>query len=153
MEEKKGRQQSWSERDIFVKKSRQLRRREKKTAHAWYIYHKLRLSSPPPSPLSPTALHKKQLAKQQAQHNKQRLPISEARLHLVGDSLALLDGVDRQRALLAVQLVGKLRVVLDVRDADLGVVAVEDAGDFLEGGAPVRRILLVNCSRGNVGDR
>jgi hypothetical protein len=61
----------------------------------------------------------------------------------VGDGLALLDGADRKRALLAVQLVGKLGVVLDVRDADLGVVAVEDAGDFLEGGAPVVKELLV----------
>jgi hypothetical protein len=62
----------------------------------------------------------------------------------VRDGLALFDGVDRKRALLAVQLVGQLGVVLDVRDADLGVVAVEDAGDFLEGGAPVV-VLLVKC--------
>lgn len=61
----------------------------------------------------------------------------------MGDGLALLDGVDGKRALLAVQLVGQLGVVLDVRDADLGVVAVEDAGDFLESGAPVK-LLLVN---------
>lgn len=47
----------------------------------------------------------------------------------------LLDGVGR--ALLVVALVGELGVVLDVRDADLGLVAVEDAGDFLESGAPV----------------
>lgn len=59
----------------------------------------------------------------------------------MGDGLALLDGVDGKRALLAVQLVGQLGVVLDVRDADLGVVAVEDAGDFLESGAPVKSIV------------
>ena len=56
-------------------------------------------------------------------------------LDLVRDGLVLLDGVGR--ALLVVALVGELGVVLDVRDADLGVVAVEDAGDFLESGAPV----------------
>lgn len=55
----------------------------------------------------------------------------------MGDGLALLDGGYGERALLAVELVRKLGVVLDVRDADLGVVAVEDAGDFLESGAPV----------------
>lgn len=54
----------------------------------------------------------------------------------MGDGLALLDGGHGERALLAVELVGQLGVVLDVRDADLGVVAVEDAGDFLESGAP-----------------
>jgi len=48
----------------------------------------------------------------------------------------LLDGV--RRALLVVALVGELGVVLDVRDADLGVVAIEDAGDFLESGTPVK---------------
>lgn len=57
-------------------------------------------------------------------------------LDLVRDGLVLLDGVGG--ALLVVALVGQLGVVLDVRDADLGVVAVEDAGDFLESGAPVR---------------
>jgi hypothetical protein len=57
-------------------------------------------------------------------------------LDLVRDGLVLLDGVGR--ALLVVALVGELGVVLDVRDADLGVVAVEDAGDFLESGAPVK---------------
>jgi hypothetical protein len=72
--------------------------------------------------------------------------MSASNLHLVGDGLALLNGVDRKRALLAVQLVGKLGVVLDVRDADLGVVAVEDAGDFLEGRAPVVKALLVKYS-------
>jgi hypothetical protein len=72
-------------------------------------------------------------------------------LHLVRDGLALLNGVDRQRALLAVQLVRKLGVVLDVRDADLGVVAVEDAGDFLESGAPVVKTLLVKHSVKIVG--
>lgn len=56
-------------------------------------------------------------------------------LDLVRDGLVLLDGVGR--ALLVVALVGQLGVVLDVRDADLGVVAVEDAGDFLESGTPV----------------
>ena len=64
-------------------------------------------------------------------------------LDLVRDGLVLLDGVGR--ALLVVALVGQLGVVLDVRDADLGVVAVEDAGDFLESGAPVIG-LLVKCS-------
>jgi len=59
----------------------------------------------------------------------------------VRDGLALLNGV-RQRALLAVELVGQLGVVLDVRDADLGVVTVEDAGDFLESGAPVKLLLV-----------
>ena len=48
----------------------------------------------------------------------------------------LLDGV--RRALLVVALVGELGVVLDMRDADLGVVAIEDAGDFLESGTPVK---------------
>ena len=38
------------------------------------------------------------------------------------------------------QLVGQLGVVLDVRDTDLGVVAVEDAGDFFESGAPGIRV-------------
>jgi hypothetical protein len=57
-------------------------------------------------------------------------------LDLVRDGLVLLDGV--RRALLVVALVGELGVVLDVRDADLGVVAIEDAGDFLESGTPVK---------------
>jgi hypothetical protein len=70
----------------------------------------------------------------------------------VRDGLALFDGVDRKRALLAVQLVGQLGVVLDVRDADLGVVAVEDAGDFLEGGAPVMAS-LVKCPGRTVGSK
>lgn len=65
----------------------------------------------------------------------------------MGDGLALLDGVDGKRALLAVQLVGQLGVVLDVRDADLGVVAVEDAGDFLESGAPVIALLVNDALR------
>jgi hypothetical protein len=56
-------------------------------------------------------------------------------LDLVRDGLVLLDGVGR--ALLVVALVGQLGVVLDVRDADLCVVSVEDAGDFLESGTPV----------------
>jgi hypothetical protein len=55
----------------------------------------------------------------------------------VRDGLALLDSVRRRTLLVVATLVGKLRVVLDVRDADLGVVAVEDAGDFFESGAPV----------------
>ena len=62
-------------------------------------------------------------------------------LDLVRDGLVLLDGVGR--ALLVVALVGELGVVLDVRDADLGVVAVEDAGDFLESGTPVKKERLV----------
>ena len=70
-------------------------------------------------------------------------------LDLVRDGLVLLDGVGR--ALLVVALVGQLGVVLDVRDADLGVVAVEDASDFLEGGAPVVKALLVIYSVKIVG--
>jgi hypothetical protein len=38
-------------------------------------------------------------------------------------------------------------VVFDVRDTDLGVVAVEDAGDFLESGAPVKDEMLVKSRR------
>lgn len=55
------------------------------------------------------------------------------------DGLVLgdVDGV----ALLVVELVGQLRVVLDVRNADLCVVAVKDAGNFLESGAPVEDLL------------
>lgn len=67
-------------------------------------------------------------------------------LHLVRDSLALLHGAGRQTLLVVAALVGKLRVVLDVRDADFCVVAVEDAGDFLESGAP-ERLMLVKLVR------
>jgi hypothetical protein len=58
-------------------------------------------------------------------------------LHLVRHGLMLLHSIRAQALLVVAALVGKLRVVFDVRDADLGVVAVEDAGDFLESGAPV----------------
>lgn len=47
-----------------------------------------------------------------------------------------------------VGVVGELGVVLDVGDADFGVVAVEDAGDFLESGTPVGETVLVKCSCG-----
>lgn len=57
----------------------------------------------------------------------------------------MLGDVDGGLALLVVELVGKLGVVLDVRNADLCIVAVEDAGDFLESGAPVED-WLVNVS-------
>lgn len=47
--------------------------------------------------------------------------------------------IDRRVALLVeAALVGQLGVVLDVRETDLCVVAVEDAGDLLESRAPVR---------------
>ena len=49
----------------------------------------------------------------------------------------LLNGLGR---VLLVEVVGELGVVLDVRDADLSVVAVEDAGDFLESGTPVEKL-------------
>lgn len=51
--------------------------------------------------------------------------------------------IDRRVALLVVAaLVGQLGVVLDVSEADLCVVAVEDAGNFLESGAPVTNMLV-----------
>ena len=53
----------------------------------------------------------------------------------------MVHAIDRRAALLVeATVVGKLRVVLNVREADLCVVAVEDAGDFLESGAPVRKV-------------
>lgn len=60
------------------------------------------------------------------------------------DRLVVHDGLGR--ALLVVEVVGQLRVVLDVRGADLGVVAVEDARDFLERGAPVNNPLAISSS-------
>ena len=100
-------------------------------------FNSLAISSTNTLPTSSTALHKS-TRQTNITANQATTPSSRARdLHLVGDGLALLDGVDGKRALLAVQLVGQLGVVLDVRDADLGVVAVEDAGDFLESGTPV----------------
>lgn len=57
----------------------------------------------------------------------------------------MLGDVDGVCALLVVKLVGQLGVLLNVRNADLCVVAVEDAGDFLKSGTPVES-LLANIS-------
>ena len=98
------------------------------------------ISSPLSLSLQPHYI--KALSRNKTLQQIKRSTLTSARLHLVGDGLALLDGIDRERTLLAVQLVGQLGVVLDVRDADLGVVAVEDAGDFLESGTPVIALLV-----------
>jgi hypothetical protein len=63
----------------------------------------------------------------------------------VRNRLALLHSINALLIIVAA-LVRKLRVVFDVRDADLGVVAVEDAGDFFESGTPVRDKMLVKVA-------
>jgi hypothetical protein len=72
-------------------------------------------------------------------------------LDLVRDGLVLLDGVGR--ALLVVALVGQLGVVLDVRNADFRIVSVEDAGDFLESGAPAESKSVIKVYGGKEHNR